>query len=119
MAHVERIGGIMIRAADVDAMAAWYETALGVVLDVEANGGRYGILSTDAGDLNVGIAPRPANMHRGAPTVALTFRVADFDAHLARIRAARLFIREELQDDEGRFAYLRDPEGNEIALWGD
>ncbi len=116
---VERICGVMIRARDVATLALWYELALGVTMDVEANGGRYGILQTPGGELNIGIVPRPDNMHFGGPTVALTFRVSNFTERLAQLKAHNLFVREELADETGRFAYLRDPEGNEIAIWGD
>ena len=64
------------------------------------------------------------NRHRfdqaGGPGYAwrINFRVRDLDAMVAQLRAAGAAV--EVDDTiypNGRFAHLRDPEGNRIELW--
>ena len=48
----------------------------------------------------------------------LNYRVDDLDALLDRLRARGVTIADERhQDDNGRFAWITDPEGHRIELW--
>jgi predicted enzyme related to lactoylglutathione lyase len=48
----------------------------------------------------------------------LNFRVDDLDALLAALRAAGVEVDPKVQADEnGRFGWIMDPEGNRIELW--
>ncbi len=48
----------------------------------------------------------------------VNFRVSDLDAMLAQVRAAGTEpFNESTMDGIGRFAHIRDPEGNAIELW--
>ena len=55
---------------------------------------------------------------RPTRTWAINFRVKDLDAMVAQLRAADVEVTvEEKVYPNGRFARLKDPEGNSIELW--
>lgn len=60
--------------------------------------------------------------HLGIPVEdggwAVNYRVADLDAVLAALRTEGVTVDENVQSDEnGRFGWITDPEGNRIELW--
>lgn len=111
MARAVGIGGVFFRSRDTAALAAWYETHLGV-----------GQMFAQEAGLAV-FAPFkqstdyfPADMQW-----MLNFRVDDLDGLMAQLQAAGIAV--ETRPDEwdtpetGRFARIHDPEGNQIELW--
>jgi glyoxylase I family protein len=115
--RVRGIGGFFFRANDPAALARWYEDRLGVT--------RVPASSDDPPwrqeEGETAFAPFEADSAMIGPpdrTWMINFRVADLDAFVDQLRAAG----EEVQVDPerypiGRFAELRDPEGNGIQLW--
>ncbi|NUR71154.1 MAG: VOC family protein [Hamadaea sp.] len=108
------IGGFFFRAKDPDALAAWYEQALGIPSMAtkwswEQEAGR------------TVFAPFPADTdYFGSrdQQVMLNFRVPDLDAMLAQLRAAGAVVDDEISEaDYGRFGHAVDPEGNRFELW--
>ena len=114
MERVLGIGGYFIRAADPEALSAWYREALG--LDIDDNGLWY----PDAGP-TVFAAFAAESDYLGPRTqqTMLNFRVRDLDAMLAQLRSRGAEVADETEDMDGvgRFAWLCDPEGNRIELW--
>ena len=54
----------------------------------------------------------------GQPSFMVNYRVDDLDALLVKLRAEGVDIAEERhQDENGRFAWITDPEGHRIELW--
>ena len=54
----------------------------------------------------------------GDPAFMLNYRVDDLDALLAKLNAEGVEIANERhQDENGRFAWITDPEGHRIELW--
>lgn len=117
MQRVTGIGGIFFRAADPAALARWYQQHLGV--------------DSPPGDYQT-----PPWQQAAGPTVfapfeqdseyfgdaqrqwMINFRVDDLDAMVAQLRAAGIEVAIDAgQYPNGRFARLRDPEGNPIELW--
>ena len=115
--RVSGIGGFFFRAHDPEAMERWYEQRLGVLAVPRSYGGEP--WRQEAGETV--FAPFELGSEMIGPpehTWMLNFRVADLDAIVAQLRAAG----EEVTVDperypNGRFAELRDPEGNGIQLW--
>lgn len=111
MAKALGIGGVFFRAQDTKALAAWYETHLGIP----------GFWDQQAG-LTV-FAPFKANTDYfpASQQTMLNFRVDDLDGLIAQLNAAGIPV--ETRPDEwdtvqtGRFGRLIDPEGNHIELW--
>jgi predicted enzyme related to lactoylglutathione lyase len=110
---VEGIGGFFFRAADPDALGAWYRTHLGV-------GGDGYIWEQQAGPTV--FAPFEANTDYFAAdrSFMLNLRVSGLDELLGSLRAAGIAIITKPEWDTpetGRFARIHDPEGNAIELW--
>ena len=120
LAVVERvtgIGGFFFAAADPDAVGRWYSEHLGVDVPPQT----YGTTSweQEAGATVVAAMPPGADALGGpGRSWAINFRVGDLDAMVAQLRGAGI---EVVVDPEsypnGRFADLRDPEGNAVQLW--
>ena len=54
----------------------------------------------------------------GDPALMINYRVADLDALIAKLRAEDVDIADERHlDENGRFAWITDPEGRRIELW--
>ena len=54
----------------------------------------------------------------GEPAFMLNYRVDDLDAMIAKLQAEGIEVGpERLQDENGRFAWITDPEGHRIELW--
>jgi glyoxylase I family protein len=115
--RVTGIGGFFFRARDPAALALWYQDRLGVTTVPESYGDepwrqQEGVTAFAPFDLDSEMIGPPEH------TRMINFRVADLDAIVEQLRAAG----EEVEVDperypNGRFAELRDPEGNGIQLW--
>ena len=54
----------------------------------------------------------------GEPAFMLNYRVDDLDGLIAQLRAESVEVGDERHEDEnGRFAWITDPEGHRIELW--
>ena len=54
----------------------------------------------------------------GEPAFMLNYRVDDLDALIAKLQADGIHVGpERSQDENGRFAWVTDPEGHRIELW--
>ena len=114
MERVRGIGGYFLRAADPEALSAWYRDCLGLDAD------EHGLWQQEAGPTVFATFESTTDYFgsRGQSTM-LNFRVGDLDAMLAQLRSAGAEVAEETQDMEGvgRFGWVTDPEGNRIELW--
>jgi predicted enzyme related to lactoylglutathione lyase len=108
------IGGCFLRAADPQALGAWYRECLG--LDADENG----LWDPEAGP-TVFAAFESGTDYFGSreQQTMLNFRVRDLDAMLAQLRSKGADVADETQDMEGvgRFGWVTDPEGNRVELW--
>jgi glyoxylase I family protein len=116
MEKVTGIGGFFFRVKNADALNAWYEQQLGIrqVAERDEDGSWW----QEAGPTV--FASESAADQAGGPDYAwrINFRVRDLEAMVAQLRAAGAAV--EVDDTiypNGRFAHLRDPEGNRIELW--
>lgn len=114
MERVLGIGGYFLRAADPEALSAWYRDCLG--LDADEHG-----LWRQGDGPTVFATFESGSDYLGSPAqqVMLNFRVRDLDAMLAQLRARGAAVVDETQDMEGvgRFGWVTDPEGNRVELW--
>ena len=117
--HITGVGGVFFKAKDPKALAAWYRDVLG--LPLEAWGGAA--LRYDAPDHPPALIWNafPASTKYFSPSTGdfmINYAVDDMAAFLARLRAKGVEILKTVDDDEnGRFAWILDPEGNKIELW--
>ncbi len=121
--RVTGIGGIFIKAKDPKVLAAWYHDNLGV----PRGDGKIPPLfqwrdhedPKRPGTTVWGLFP--ATTKYFAPSTApfmINYRVNNLDGVLARLRAAGATIEGKVVEDfNGKFGWVMDPEGNKIELW--
>jgi predicted enzyme related to lactoylglutathione lyase len=109
------IGGVFIRPRDTDALKRWYHEHLGI--DYEPWGGKA--FAADEGDVTVwSIFAADTDYWPASQSVMVNFRVRDLDAMLEQLRSGGVTVADETHEDEnGRFGWAIDPEGNRIELW--
>lgn len=115
MERVLGIGGFFFAARDPEALGAWYDRHLGISRPPAT----YDESSWRQEQGATVFAPaEPEASHLAGRSWALNFRVADLDAMLEQLTAAGITV--QMHDGvypNGRFADLKDPEGNPIQLW--
>jgi catechol 2,3-dioxygenase-like lactoylglutathione lyase family enzyme len=117
--HITGIGGVFFKAKDPKALAAWYRDVLGLPLE------RWGgaMLRYDAPKHPPVLTWNAfaASTDYFAPSTAefmINYAVDDMDAFLAQLQAKGVTILKRQGDDQnGRFAWILDPEGHKIELW--
>lgn len=118
MQKVLGFGGFFFRAKDPAALAAWYDTHLGII----PVPGDYTSPVWSPKDGPTVFAPFPEDTdYFGHPEkqFMLNFRVADLEAMIAQLQTAGIEVRRDPGSPQpnGSFAHLNDPEGNPIELW--
>jgi catechol 2,3-dioxygenase-like lactoylglutathione lyase family enzyme len=116
--HITGVGGVFFKAKDPKALAAWYRDMLG--LPLQSWGGAA--LPYDAPQHPPALIWNafPATTSYFAPSIGdfmINYAVDDMDAFLARLREKGVTILKRVDDANGRFAWILDPEGNKIELW--
>jgi len=116
MKNVVGIGGVFFRAKDPEALAAWYETHLGInraPTDMVAEP-----WFTEAGVTVFAPFAQDTDYFARDKQFMLNFRVSDMDEILTHFRSIGVAVTNEVsQEGLGRFAHIHDPEGNPIELW--
>lgn len=122
MAKVTGIGGIFFKAkSDPAALGAWYQKHLGIPL--ENWGGAVLKWPEDKADdqgLTVWSLAKPDSkwFAPSEATFMINYRVDDMDALLASLREAGVEIQKGPESHEnGKFAWILDPDGNKVELW--
>jgi glyoxylase I family protein len=116
MERVSGIGGFFFRARDPETLAVWYQERLGVNTVPKAGEEAW---RQEAGE--TAFAPFQQDSEMIGPpehTWMINFRVKDLDAIVDQLRGAGETVDVDPERyPNGRFAELRDPEGNGIQLW--
>jgi predicted enzyme related to lactoylglutathione lyase len=115
--RVTGIGGFFFRSADPEALAVWYQERLGIKTVPDSY--EVGPWRQEEGETVFAPFPQDSEMiGPAAHTWMINFRVADLDALVEQLRAAGENVEVDPERyPNGRFAELRDPEGNGIQLW--
>ena len=117
MEKVTGIGGVFFRASDPKALAEWYERHLGVTRTPTS----YAAEPWRQEQGPTVFAPFKADTKyfgRETQQWMINFRVRDLDAMAAQLKSAGIAVEVDSQTyPNGRFARLKDPEGNPIELW--
>lgn len=121
MARITGIGGVFLKARDPKALAAWYAEHLGLKL---SPWGGAKLLWTDdvpkgTGMTSWSLFPADSKYFGPGPqTSMINYRVDDLDALLHVLETAGTIASPRREDGEyGRFAWITDPEGNQLELW--
>ena len=118
MAKVTGIGGVFFKATDPKALSAWYAEHLG--LSLEPWGGAVLKWTDDtAEDGGATVWNAAARDSQWFPnTFMINYRVDDLDALVAQLKAAGIEIAQGPEAHEnGKFAWIVDPDGNRVELW--
>ena len=117
MERVTGIGGFFFRARDPEELAVWYEERLGIKTAPQTY--EEGAWQQQEGETVFAPFQQDSEMV-GPPerTWMINFRTDDLDAIVAQLRVAGERVEIDPQRyPNGRFAHLRDPEGNGVQLW--
>ncbi|MBK7399191.1 MAG: VOC family protein [Myxococcales bacterium] len=121
MARVTGIGGVFLKARDPKALSEWYAKHLGLAL--EAWGGAILKWPDDTADdrgLTVWnlVEPSSTLFAPSASSFMINYRVDDLEALAKDLAAAGVPLLGSIEAHEnGKFAWVMDPEGNKIELW--
>jgi len=122
MAKITGIGGIFFKTkSDPKALAHWYETHLG--LRLEPWGGAILRWAEDRqadGGLTVWhVAAGESQWFSPSDSAFMVnYRVDDMDALMAQLASAGIMpIQGPETHENGRFAWILDPDGNKLELW--
>lgn len=111
MAKALGIGGIFFRSRDTRALAAWYETHLGI----------SGFWQQEAGPTVFAPFPADTDYFPVNKQWMINVRVDDLDGLIAQLETAGIAVETRPGEwdtpETGRFARIIDPEGNPIELW--
>jgi predicted enzyme related to lactoylglutathione lyase len=120
MGRVTGLGGVFFKAADPDALHAWYESQLGMKREGGPVFFRWREVDRDVPGTTVWslFSKETKYFEPGQAAFMINYRVDDLDALLERLVAAGVWVDERRENSEyGRFAWIMDPEGNRIELW--
>ncbi len=122
MARVTGIGGVFFRAEDPEGLTAWYVEHLGVELqewggalffwkDDEATQSSAGVTVWRASNDDEWFAPSRSGL-------IINYRVDDLNGLLSQLGESGIEpIEGPLEEFNGLFAWVMDPEGNKVELW--
>lgn len=115
MERVLGIGGFFFASADPETLQLWYQHHLGVDSPPQS----YDEPSwRQAEGPTIFAAMGSGTAHLQGRPYALNFRVADLEAMVTQLRSAGIDVTIDPEIyPNGRFAELRDPEGNPVQLW--
>ena len=121
--RVTGIGGVFFKAKDPKALRTWYQEKLGIAMQ---DGASFGLFrwrerqdASREGTTVWGVFPETTKYF--APSSApfmINYRVRNLEALLTLLRSAGVTIEGNVVEDfNGKFAWVVDPEGNKIELW--
>jgi predicted enzyme related to lactoylglutathione lyase len=122
---VDGIGGVFIHANDAKALSSWYAHHFGLKLETYEDGKVYGtefkyrrLSDSSKVDSTVfSITQSKTVLPAERNQAVINYRVRDLPAFLEQLKAESIEIEKTEDFDYGRFAWIRDPEGNRIELY--
>jgi catechol-2,3-dioxygenase len=123
---VKALGGIFLYSENPKVLAEWYEDKLGLKYEYTEQYKAYYIsfpyLEMDRDTQRYTIFSILHNKHK--PVVdgkffTINLRVGNMESTVEHLKALNIDVRGPETHDEGKFAWINDPEGNYIELWED
>lgn len=121
MGHIVGIGGVFLKSkGDHQALAGWYKQHLG--LKVENWGGaifhQSDFASTDDGDTAwMVFGTDSPKFNQSESNLIINYRVHDLLGLIENLQKAGITVEGPESSDQGKFAWLVDPENNKVELW--
>lgn len=114
------VGGLALRAKQPTELAHWYTEKLGLPVTFEFPGGVAGGFKSGATEFAFAIVSADGAHPGSSPgTGYFVLHVVNFDRFLVDAAARGITPFERTSDAMGRFASFRDPEGNQVGIWGE
>jgi predicted enzyme related to lactoylglutathione lyase len=122
---VDGIGGVFLYANDAKALSNWYAHHFGMQIETYEDGKVYGTefkyrrlsdsskIDSTVFSISQSKNPLPAERHE----CVVNYRVRDLTGFLEQLKADGVPVEKTEDYDYGRFAWIRDPEGNRIELY--
>jgi predicted enzyme related to lactoylglutathione lyase len=117
---IQYVGAISIETTQAKALIDWYQK-FGLVDIHQYDGGYYGSFKTPdpTNSILVGIHSNPAaTPEKTTRSISVTLRVNDYSGYVAKLDAEGLKPYQVAADFTGHFAIYKDPDGNEMTIWG-
>ena len=121
MKRVTGIGGVFFKAENPKRLRDWYARHLGLPMKPFGSVVRWREFNDPEREGYTIWSPFPRDTKyfgEKSTDFMINFRVEDLDAVLRALRRERVRLEERVEELEyGRFAWIRDPEGNRVELW--
>ena len=122
---VDGIGGVFIYANDAKTLSNWYAHHFGLRLETYEDGKVYGTEfkyrrlgdSSKVDSTVFSISQSKVTLPTDRKEAVINYRVRDLPAFLDQLRTDGIEIEKTEDFDYGRFAWIKDPEGNRIELY--
>jgi catechol 2,3-dioxygenase-like lactoylglutathione lyase family enzyme len=122
---VDGIGGVFIYANDAKALSNWYAHHFGLKLETYEDGKVYGTEfkyrrlgdSSQVDSTVFSISQSKTTLPVERREAGINYRVRDLQAFLEQLKAEGIEIEKTEDFDYGKFAWIKDPEGNRIELY--
>ena len=117
------IGGVFFRAKNPAKLGAWYRRHLGLPVEEAWNGCQFHwreLKNPKRAGSTVWSALKADTDYFGSRRQGhmINYRVADLKKMLAQLKKQGVRVDPKIQDSEyGKFAWIKDGEGNRIELW--
>ena len=119
--RVTGIGGVFFKAKDPKALRIWYQEKLGIAMQEGASFGLFRWRDDSGREATTVWGLFPEATKYFAPSTApfmINYRVRNLEALLTQLRSAGVTIDGKVVEDfNGKFAWVVDPEGNKIEFW--
>ncbi len=122
---VDGIGGVFLYANDAKGLSNWYAHHFGLRLETYEDGKVYGTEfkyrrlgdSSQVDSTVFSISQSKTTLPDERNECVINYRVRDLHAFLDQLKADGIEAEKTEDFDYGRFAWIRDPEGNRIELY--
>jgi len=114
------VGAVIIYANDPKALNEWYRAVLGIVTEFSGQEGCYHAFFTDpetGRKTPFGLMPAKRHLSAEHRAVMVNYQVDDFQSFVDEIKQKGVAVEDTSQGEYGKFAHIKDPEGNPIEIW--
>jgi predicted enzyme related to lactoylglutathione lyase len=122
---VDGIGGVFLYANDAKTLSNWYAHHFGLKLETYEDGKVYGTEfkyrrlgdSSKVDSTVFSISQAKTTLPSDRRECVINYRVRDLQAFLDQLKSDGIEVEKSEEFDYGKFAWIRDPEGNRIELY--
>ncbi len=122
---VDGIGGVFIYANDAKSLSNWYAHHFGLKLETYEDGKVYGTEfkyrrlgdSSQVDSTVFSISQSKTTLPVERREAVINYRLRNLQAFLEQLKAEGIEIEKTEDFDYGKFAWIKDPEGNRIELY--